>query len=425
MCDVCQFAVLLAVIFVLELSAGLAGYLLKDGLQDYLVNRLNVSMSEYSTNTEIAKTIDFTQERLQCCGLEVYDDWQGKIPSGTPGTETYDGNLVIPKSCCVDTCSTLYGNGCLPRVEYVIGRSAVMLASAAVSIALLQLLGVMFACSLGRTIRHTKTERERRRWELRERLLRVNMSQSSALVPLSIVVLLLLIVGSTQVRAQHDSTFKGWSGQIVSNDTVKQVYHHDQTVAFVELGPGKTLQNCELIEIVNAVELEQAFRMLRPVAQPINITFDEMFELMDQCYAFDSPLESANMASRIRDTVSLGIVPGTKWCGTSDIAATYHDLGKEKDVDKCCRTHDLCPVKVRSYRTRYNLTNENFFTKSHCSCDDRFWKCLKSRNTPLASLMGNVYFNIMRVPCVEETDTTCDKATCRSKQFRKARQFFL
>ncbi|KAJ9598011.1 hypothetical protein L9F63_026884 [Diploptera punctata] len=172
MCDVCQFAVLLAVIFVLELSAGLAGYLLKDGLQDYLVNRLNVSMSEYSTNTEIAKTIDFTQERLQCCGLEVYDDWQGKIPSGTPGTETYDGNLVIPKSCCVDTCSTLYGNGCLPRVEYVIGRSAVMLASAAVSIALLQLLGVMFACSLGRTIRHTKTERERRRWELRERLLR-------------------------------------------------------------------------------------------------------------------------------------------------------------------------------------------------------------------------------------------------------------
>jgi hypothetical protein len=59
----------------------------------------------------------------------------------------------------------------------------------------------------------------------------------------------------------------------------------------------------------------------------------------------------------------LFVVTGTKWCGNSDIAKSYFDLGREKDVDKCCRTHDLCPVKVRSYRTRYNLTNEHFYTK--------------------------------------------------------------
>jgi len=34
------------------------------------------------------------------------------------------------------------------------------------------MLGVMFACSLAKSIRHQKTERERRQWELRERLLR-------------------------------------------------------------------------------------------------------------------------------------------------------------------------------------------------------------------------------------------------------------
>jgi len=56
-------------------------------------------------------------------------------------------------------------------------------------------------------------------------------------------------------------------------------------------------------------------------------------------------------------------VAGTKWCGNSDIAKTYFDLGREKAVDKCCRTHDLCPVKVQSYGTRYNLTNQNFYTK--------------------------------------------------------------
>jgi hypothetical protein len=27
------------------------------------------------------------------------------------------------------------------------------------------------------------------------------------------------------------------------------VYYHDQTVAVVELGPGKRLENCELVEV--------------------------------------------------------------------------------------------------------------------------------------------------------------------------------
>ena len=79
--------------------------------------------------------------QLQCCGLDSFEDWGGKLPSGTPGTETFQEGpekLVIPISCCVDTCSSLYGNGCLPRVEFVVGRSALMLAGAAVSIALLQ-----------------------------------------------------------------------------------------------------------------------------------------------------------------------------------------------------------------------------------------------------------------------------------------------
>lgn len=34
----------------------------------------------------------------------------------------------------------------------------------------MQITGIMFACTLGRAIRRQKTERERRRWELREKL---------------------------------------------------------------------------------------------------------------------------------------------------------------------------------------------------------------------------------------------------------------
>lgn len=54
---------------------------------------------------------------------------------------------------------------------------------------------------------------------------------------------------------------------------------------------------------------------------------------------------------------------GTKWCGAGDLADTYFDLGEDSNLDKCCRTHDLCPIKVKAYASRYNLTNKSLYTK--------------------------------------------------------------
>ncbi|CAG9136750.1 unnamed protein product [Plutella xylostella] len=43
---------------------------------------------------------------------------------------------------------------------------------------------------------------------------------------------------------------KPYTGRRVANDSLRMVYHHDQTVAVVELGRGKLLLNCELIETI-------------------------------------------------------------------------------------------------------------------------------------------------------------------------------
>ncbi|KAE8742304.1 hypothetical protein FOCC_FOCC012183 [Frankliniella occidentalis] len=108
-----------------------------------------------------------------------------------------------------------------------------------------------------------------------------------------------------------------------------------------------------------------------------------------------------------------GILPGTKWCGTGDIAANYFDLGSEKDIDRCCRTHDLCPVKVRAFQSRYGLSNMSFYTKSHCICDDMLLTCLKASKRPTANIMGNIYFNLLRVPCVEDVVDSDSPQTVR------------
>ncbi|KAJ2938012.1 hypothetical protein O0L34_g14465 [Tuta absoluta] len=62
------------------------------------------------------------------------------------------------------------------------------------------------------------------------------------------------LVGTVGARSDHverrepAAGVKPYTGRRVGNDTLRMIYYHDQTVAVVELGPGKLLLNCELIE---------------------------------------------------------------------------------------------------------------------------------------------------------------------------------
>ncbi|EDW86302.1 uncharacterized protein Dwil_GK17378 [Drosophila willistoni] len=233
---------------------------------------------------------------------------------------------------------------------------------------------------------------------------------------------------------------KTYSGKRVSNDSLIMIYYHDLTIAVTELGPQKLLLGCELIEIYNDKEGKMLLEGLSHYNRPLEIKFSEMLKLMNQCEQVDkltyasqhrgksengnerssssstgtstssssgtSPNDGAlKLASNIfpRSPFSLlsGIIPGTKWCGTGDIAETYSDLGSEMTMDRCCRQHDLCPVKIRAYQKKYELMNDSLYTKSHCICDDMLFSCLKMTNTSASQLMGSIYFNLVQVPCLD------------------------
>ncbi|XP_073955948.1 uncharacterized protein isoform X2 [Choristoneura fumiferana] len=241
-------------------------------------------------------------------------------------------------------------------------------------------------------------------------------------------------------RREPAGGVKPYTGRRVSNDTLRMIYHYDQTVAVVELGPGKLLLNCELIETLDEEDTERLLRQLGRINRPLAITFPQMIKLMSQCHQVEG-VESEEAprgeawreggAARARldaggahagllggSPLSLlqGIIPGTKWCGTGDIAADYHDLGADRRLDRCCRSHDLCPTKVRAFSRRYNLTNNSLYSKSHCTCDDMLFDCLKSTNTSAAQVMGHIYFNIVQVPCLEDLPS--------GRHFRNAKQGF-
>ncbi|CAG9767139.1 unnamed protein product [Ceutorhynchus assimilis] len=225
---------------------------------------------------------------------------------------------------------------------------------------------------------------------------------------------------------------KQYSGRKIENST-RMVYFHDQTVAIVELGPRKLLLNCEIIEVFTPEDYVKVLgNDFGKVARPVGITFYEMITLMDQCKELDEIMDGLNkkgqnstgpesnargILSNDPFTLLKGIVPGTKWCGTGDIAKNYHDLGSEPTVDICCRTHDLCPVKVRSRSKKYQLRNNSIYTKSHCICDEQLYNCLKAQQSiPIANILGNIYFNLAAVECVDDEK--------EKRLFRRPRRWF-
>ncbi|XP_008472447.1 uncharacterized protein LOC103509603 [Diaphorina citri] len=225
--------------------------------------------------------------------------------------------------------------------------------------------------------------------------------------------------GSTTLRSiRNTSPYKGYSGYVFSKESLRVAYYYDQTIVIVEVGPKRKLLNCEIIEVYeNNETLDAMETVTKEVGEPFLIDMTKMLQLMGQCQTLRAIPKSKFAVRSVKDkrpnpqitqTTSAyplfnGIIPGTKWCGTGDIADTYFDLGSEIKLDKCCRTHDLCPSKIRAHTNRYNITNDSMYTKSHCSCDKNFKSCLKSTKSAAADVMGEFYFNIFRVPCIIDT----------------------
>ncbi|KAF7380161.1 hypothetical protein HZH66_014516 [Vespula vulgaris] len=96
------------------------------------------------------------------------------------------------------------------------------------------------------------------------------------------------------------------------------------------------------------------------------------------------------------------IFPGTKWCGSGNIATDYDDLGRFAETDACCREHDYCDDIIEAMMTKHNLTNPSIYTRLHCSCDEKFYDCLQRSGDKIASKIGFLYFNVLDTKCFRE-----------------------
>jgi len=151
-------AIILGILLIELIGAGLV-LTFKSKLKDVAKEGIEKAIQKYETNSTIdsplTKVLDDIQSHLHCCGALQPSDWNEN--------KHFNGTDNYPYSCCpqevvhnTTACTTatkdLYKRGCVDALDEEIRYSFGLLGGIAIAIAVIQLLGIIFACSLSRTI---------------------------------------------------------------------------------------------------------------------------------------------------------------------------------------------------------------------------------------------------------------------------------
>lgn len=153
-CMVTTYAILLAIIFILEIAAGALAYAYKGKMEEYAKKALEDGIKKYFDDGEQAKAIDRVQKQFKCCGVNGYMDYP------------HSSNTTFPSSCCKDekkncpstfnevsNSTDIYKQGCLNGFEDYLRKHIVVVGGVGIGIAFVQLIGIVFACCLMRSIK--------------------------------------------------------------------------------------------------------------------------------------------------------------------------------------------------------------------------------------------------------------------------------
>jgi len=154
-----SYAVLCGILILVEVAGGVTSYVYRQTVHQELVVSLNSSIvQEYGNVNSTTAAIDSLQIGLQCCGAASFEDWSRSewIQSDARG------HNKVPDSCCKsvsrfcgvrDHPSNIYYTGCGETLAILAARHLLLLGTMATAIALLQILGLVLSCKVGRTMK--------------------------------------------------------------------------------------------------------------------------------------------------------------------------------------------------------------------------------------------------------------------------------
>ncbi|XP_077576808.1 CD63 antigen [Stigmatopora nigra] len=154
-CMVTLFSILLSLVILVQIAAAIAGYVFRNKVSAMVHDSLSDMISLYgNSSAEFKSSVDALQEQLKCCGVNGSSDWGDFRPDG----------ISVPDSCCLNVslncgvramadAAKVNQRGCGPVLEELLKKNILWVIVAALVLAFVEILGVVFACCLMRGIR--------------------------------------------------------------------------------------------------------------------------------------------------------------------------------------------------------------------------------------------------------------------------------
>ncbi|KAL8221144.1 UNVERIFIED_CONTAM: hypothetical protein K2H54_060093 [Gekko kuhli] len=141
------------------LAAGLSSLFYRKDIAEGFQNGLWEAIHYYTEDEEKAEALDSIQRTLDCCGVESYRDWF----SSPWSMEQHSPNGSVPVSCCrarkgclhsplPSNAQGIYHDGCFSKVCNFVSDNMFYIATAALGLALMQVVGIILACLLAARI---------------------------------------------------------------------------------------------------------------------------------------------------------------------------------------------------------------------------------------------------------------------------------
>jgi len=171
-CMLLTYAIIVLLIFFLEVGTGVYAYAKRSSLDSELEHRLTEGIiNEYGkkniADKGLTKAIDWFQKHVECCGFNGPDDWHLNSTWFNNTIRWKNNTLnnatnVYPASCCksdVSPCvananrTNIYTHGCIEEGEEYVKHHLGLIGGVGIGIASAELLGVVFSICLYKAFR--------------------------------------------------------------------------------------------------------------------------------------------------------------------------------------------------------------------------------------------------------------------------------
>ncbi|XP_070710066.1 tetraspanin-33 [Pempheris klunzingeri] len=161
------FCISLTLIFLLQLAAGILGFIFSDKARSKVTEMINNAIVHYRDDIDLQNLIDFGQKEFDCCGGVVYTDWSQNMYFNCTIENPSRERCSVPFSCCIiskdkviintmcghraqelehsEVGKHIHTNGCIDKLVNWIHSNLFMLGGIALGLAIPQLVGILLS----------------------------------------------------------------------------------------------------------------------------------------------------------------------------------------------------------------------------------------------------------------------------------------